>query len=152
MTKPIRVVDILTDRELALSGGAEQGLEVGDVLRILPGKPRAVVDPETGDVLGEIVQTKAVVRVYEVQDRFCLARTFRTRQVNVGGGGIGSTSAIFGRIFEPPKYEVRVETLRKDPSLGTVIDPSESIVEVGDIAEKVEGEDVNDLPTNTLFR
>lgn len=151
MSRPIKVVDILTDRELALNAGATDGLAVGDVMRILPSAPRRITDPETGEVLGEVAQAKAVVRIYEVQERFCLARTFRSRRVNVGGQGLGS-AGVFGRMFEAPKYETRVETLRRDASKGSPIDPEDSVVEIGDVAEKVDAEDTNDLPTNTLWR
>lgn len=147
MTEAIRVAEILNDRELALTGGASNGLAVGDVLRIVTQQATQIRDPETGEPLGEIVRTKAIVRVYEVQERFALARTFRTRRVNVGGQGTSS----FAGIFEAPKYETRVETLRRDPSGERALDEAESVVAVGDVAEIVEGK-ADDIPTSTVWR
>ncbi len=146
--QPVRVAAVLNDREIALTAGTNAGLQVGDTLRIIDGSGQQVRDPDTGEVLGEIVATKAVVRVYEAQERFSLARTFRSRRVNVGGAGVGA----FTKLFEAPRYETRVETLRRDPSKGLPLaDPDESLVEVGDIAEKVEGS-VDDIPSSTIWR
>jgi hypothetical protein len=145
-TPAMKVVRVITDREVAVSGGAEAGLEVGDTLLIL-GDPVPITDPDTNEVLGEVVPNKAIVRVYDVKDRFALARTFRSRTVNVGGQGVGSLR----QYFEPPKYETRTETLRRSPAAGDILSPDESIVEVGDRVEKFEG-DVEDVPSSSVWR
>jgi len=144
---PIKVVEILDDRELALNAGTDRGIILGTVLRIVSGSPTKIVDPDTDELLGEVVHTKAVVRVYEVQTRFSLARTFRTRRVNVGGSG-----SPFGRIFEPARFENRVETLRRSDSAGKPLSLEESVVSIGDIAEVIESDDVNDIPSTTVWR
>lgn len=141
----MKVVRIMSDREVAVSGGAEAGLALNDVLLIL-GEPVEIRDPDSDELLGEIVPNKAVVRVYDVKDRFALARTFRTRRVNVGGSG-----SSFSRIFEPPRYETRTETLRRSRSAGDIITPDESVVQVGDVVEKFKG-DINDIPSSTVWR
>ena len=146
MTAPMKVVRVITDREVAISGGADAGVSEGDALLIL-GKPVQISDPDTGEILGEVVPTKAVVRAYDVKERFALARTFRSRRVNVGGTGSGS----FAHLFEAPKWETRTETLRRSPEAGDVLSPEESVVEVGDPVEKFEG-DINDVPTSTVWR
>ncbi len=144
----LRIAKILNDREVAVTGGRESGLEVDDVLKVMSSKAEEIRDPDTSEVLGKIVRTKAVVRVYEVQQRFALARTFRTRRVNIGGRGVGA----FAHIFDAPRYETRVETLRREPSKsGTVEEPFETVVEVGDIVEKVEGA-VDDVPSAAVWR
>lgn len=142
----MKVVKLITDREVAISGGAQEGIEVGDTLLIL-GHPVEIADPDTGDVLGEIVPTKAIVRAYDVQDRFALARTFRSRRVNVGGRGAGALAGL----FEPPQWETRTETLRRSPEAGDVLSAEESVVEVGDPVEKFEG-DADDVPSSTVWR
>jgi len=146
MTAPMKVVRVITDREVAISGGAEAGISKGDTLLIL-GKPVEITDPETGEILGEVVRTKAVVRAYDVKERFALARTFRSRMVNVGGL---ATNAL-ANVFEPPKWETRTETLRRSPEAGDVLPAGESIVQVGDSVEKFEG-DANDIPSSTVWR
>ncbi len=148
--KTIRVAEIFNDRELALTGGSANGLAVDDVLRIFDRSGKEIRDPDTNEVLGEIVRTKAVIRVYEVQDRFALARTFRTRKVNLGGTG---GMAQFGKIFEAPQWETRVETLRRDPDRAVWGDaPKDSIVAVGDLAEKIGDQIVDDIPSYTIWR
>ncbi len=144
----LRIAKILNDREVAVTGGTVSGLEVDDVLKVVASKAEEIRDPDTSEVLGKIVRSKAVVRVYEVQERFALARTFRTRRVNIGGSGVGA----FAQIFDAPRYETRVETLRRDPSKsGTVGEAPETVVEVGDIVEKVEGP-VDDVPSAAVWR
>lgn len=150
-TAPIKVVDIINDRELAVNAGTDRGLEPGTVLKIVTSEPRQIVDPETQEVLGEIVETKAVVRVFEAQSKFALARTFRTRSVNVGGTGIGTVTAM-AKVFSPPKYETRIETLKRDTSGGEPLAPEESSVQVGDLVELVDGDDVDDIPSSSLWR
>lgn len=142
-----RVAEIFNDREIALAGGTADGLNVDDVLRIVSPDAHEIRDPETNEVLGEIVHTKAVVRVYEVKERFALARTFRTRRVNVGGS---SAFSGFGNIFEAPKYETKVETLRRDRTKGSPINEVDSIVSVGDLAEKVDS--FEDIPSFTIWQ
>lgn len=147
----IRVAEIFNDRELALTGGSTSGVAVDDVFRIFDPSGKEIRDPDTDEVLGEIIRTKAIVRVYEVQDRFALARTYRTRKVNVGGTGGGL--AQFGRIFEAPQWETRVETLRRDPEKGTWGDaPKDSIVAVGDLAEKISDQNIDDIPSYTIWK
>ncbi len=144
----MKVVRVISDREIAVSGGAEAGLKTGDVLLVLS-QPTPITDPDTDELLGEVVSNKAVLRVYDVKERFALARTFRTRTVNLGGQGL--PSSVLGRYFEPPKYEVRTETLRHDPDAGSPLSATESVVKIGDPVETFEG-DVNDVPTSTVWR
>jgi hypothetical protein len=146
VTTSMKVVKLINDREVAVSGGSEAGVEVGDTLLIL-GKPVEITDPDTGETLGEIVPTKAIVQAYDVQDRFALARTFRSRRVNVGGKGVGA----LGAFFEAPQWETRTETLRRSPEAGDVLSPEESIVEIGDPVEKFEG-DAKDVPSSTVWK
>ncbi len=143
----MKVVKVITDREVAVSGGAEAGIAIGDTLLIL-GPPIQIKDPDNDEILGEVVTNKAVVRVYDVKDRFALARTFRTRTVNLGGTGAFNP---LGKIFEAPKYETRTETLRRSKEAGDVLSPQESIVEVGDPVEKFKGDD-EDVPSSTVWR
>lgn len=147
MTK-LKVARVINDRELAITGGSDAGVQVGDVLMVL-GKPVQILDPGSQEPLGEVATSKAVVRVYEVQERFCLARTFRQKRVNVGGDGLAGAG--LGRFFEPPKYETRTETLRRNPELGLDIDEDEAVVQVGDSVEAFSGE-TDDIPSSTVWR
>lgn len=144
----MKVVRVISDREIAVSGGAEAGLKTGDVLLVLS-QPTPITDPDTNELLGEVVSNKAVVRVYDVKERFALARTFRTRTVNLGGQGL--PTSLLGKYFEPPKFEVRTETLRHDPDADSPLSAAESVVKVGDPVEVFKG-DVKDVPTSTVWR
>lgn len=145
-----KVAEVFNDRELAITGGTMDGLQVDDVLRVIDPQGKQIRDPDTGEVLGEIVHTKAVVRVYEARERFALARTFRTRRVNVGGTSGGLIG--FGKVFEAPRWETRIETLRRDPDKALWdAPPADSIVSPGDVAEKVDEAGLDDIPSFTIW-
>lgn len=139
----LRVIRILNDRELVVSGGSDAGLEEDDLLRIL-GPEVELRDPETGEDLGLLRTTKALVRIYNVAKKYALARTFRSRRVLVSG----TPSRLgFGELFSPPKYETRTETLERDPDHDV---SSEGAVEVGDPVEVWDGA-VDDVPSVTAW-
>lgn len=85
---PVKVARVLSNSELALSGGSDLGIEQGDV--VLVRKTVQIKDPDNGEVLGTVDQTRMRLSVSEVQDRFCLAR------VNVPSALTASLS-LFGR-------------------------------------------------------
>jgi hypothetical protein len=150
MTSPItgKVAAVNSDRELIINKGAGDGVEAGMLFRV-KGPDVTIKDPDTGDILGKVSKVKVVVRVEEVADRFSIARTFRTRRVNIGGeydltGGLA-------RMLQPPRWETRVETLRRNTRDGESIDPSESVVSVGDIVETADEGD-EDAVTTTTWR
>lgn len=154
-----KVARVNSDRELIINRGLNDGVEVGTHFYI-KGESIDVPDPDTGESLGEVSPIKIVVRAEEVSERFCIARTFRSRRVKVrdaipGNDALGKTLGSWRQQLQPPRpaeYETRVETLRMDPAKGSPIDVSESIVRVGDVAESVlSGEDIDPV-TMTLFR
>jgi hypothetical protein len=139
----LHVVKILNARELVISGGAAANLSEGDVVRVLS-KALPLEDPISGEDIGELVTTKAVLKIYQVAPRYALARTFRTRRVKVGGGvGTGG----LGNIFSPPQYETRTESLVRDRSLDL---PGDLAVDVGDVVELWTGP-VEDVPSVTRW-
>lgn len=138
----IKVVEVLNDRELAISAGSDRGIVVDTVLRISGGPARQLTDPDTGEVLGEILRGKAVVRVYDVAPKFALARTFRMHRVNRGGNGAALTG--IARIFEAPQWESVVETLHGAPD-----DAHPDPVLAGDAVEVLAEGQLEDMPTLT---
>ena len=84
-----RVAEILNEREVAINLGSEEGVAPEMRFAILSGHPYVIKDPETGDELGEVDRPKVRVKVSLVKDRFCLARTYETYSVNIGGTGAG---------------------------------------------------------------
>lgn len=144
-----KVARIVSDRELILNRGKKDGVKRGTVFRILNPHPVDVKDPDTGELLGELRPVKVFVKAHDVGERMTIARTFRTRQVNVGGMGLGQLS--FPDLFAPRKIETRVETLRVDHQQGQPLPASEAAVAIGDVAEEFFG-DMNDVQTMVVFR
>ena len=105
--KPIsgKVARVLNEREVAINRGAVDGVEYGMEFNILASDEQRIQDPDTKEYLGSVRRPKTSVKVTEVYDRLSVAKTFKTRRVNVGGSGVGTG------LFEPPKWENHHETL-----------------------------------------
>jgi hypothetical protein len=69
--------------------------------------------------------------------------------VNVGGANEGLSG--LSQILLPPRWETRVETLRRDPSAEERISPDESVVSVGDQVETADEADL-DAAATTAWR
>lgn len=110
-----KVARILSDEEVVLNVGSEDGVKAGMEFVIFSGSDH-IIDPETGEDLGAIEIVKGRVGVYHVQDKISLARTL-TYQVRWPSlleayeaaarqiGHIGSISL--------PLVESRIETRRR---------------------------------------
>lgn len=152
-----KVARITSDRELIINRGKNDGVEQGTYFYVRA-EPLTITDPDTEEPLGEVLPIKIVVRAEEVSEKFCIARTFRSRQVKVRDAEPGNELLLgldWRRQLQPPRpaqYETQVETLRMDPKKGSPISASESVVRVGDVVESVlRGEDIDPV-TTTLFR
>lgn len=141
-----KVAEVVSDREVILNRGSEHGVEPGMYFAILNPDMVGIQDPETGEDLGGFKVVKVVVRAVEVAQKLTLARTFRTRTVNVGGTG----TSILG-MMNPPKYEEQVEKLTLDANAPRKIAPSESIVHRNDPFEESSREEAQDSRTVTLW-
>lgn len=130
--EPIRgkVASVLSDREVALNKGSIDGVEIGMEFKILSSKGAEIMDPDTNELLGFVELEKTSVKVTTVKDRISVASTYRTYKVNVGGSGIGLSYA--PRIFEPPKWETRSETLKIDDSPREELEEEDTYVKTGD--------------------
>jgi hypothetical protein len=126
---PIRgkVARVLNTREVAINKGLKDGVEVGMIFKILHTKGLSIADPDTGEPLGSVELEKVKVKVTIVQEMIAVASTYRTRRVNVGGSGFA-----FGSVFDPPKWETRVETLEIDEASRVELDEEDSYVRTGD--------------------
>jgi len=139
-----RVAEILNEREVAINLGSEEGVAPEMRFAILSGHPYVIKDPETGDELGEVDRPKVRVKVSLVKDRFCLARTYETYSVNIGGTGAGIGD--LAKLFTSPKWVTKVKTLRVDQSdLPGELSEEDSIVKINDrVIQLFDNED--DLP------
>lgn len=138
-----KVARITSDRELIINRGASSGVVEG-MRFLVKSAPVDVPDPDTGESLGQVSSIKVIVQVREVDEKFSIARTFRSRRVNVGGRHDSALSTM----FQPPKWENRVETLRRNPRSDNPLSEEESLVQVGDIVESLlDGEDYENTST-----
>lgn len=136
--EPIRgkIAKILNSREVALNIGEENGVKVGMVFEILFPSADEIVDPDTGASLGSVAQAKTRVKVERAYDRFAIAATYRSKEVNIGGKGL------LGFGFSPPKWEIQYETLKENGSFEAAsekLDANRSFVDIGDPVVQVIG-------------
>ena len=65
-------VSQIMEGSVIISAGADEQVHQGDVL-LVEGGGKAITDPETGEVLGTLGGTSALIRVTQVQSRFSIA-------------------------------------------------------------------------------
>lgn len=68
----VKVARVLSNAEIALSGGADWGIEVGDRVRVM--QTIQIHDPDTREVLGEVERTRLTLDVVNVEERFSVAK------------------------------------------------------------------------------
>ena len=133
--EPIRgkIARVLNSREVAINKGSDDGIRVGMIFKILSTKGSEIQDPDTGETLGSVDLVKTSVKVTAVQERIAVASTYRTRRVNVGGSGLSSYIGLSSiRLFEPPKWETRLETLKIDKAAVEELSEEDAFVHTGD--------------------
>lgn len=155
-----QVAKITSDRELIINRGASHNVSVGMIFRV-NGDKIVVIDPESGEDIGNVAPVKVFVRVEEVGQKFAIARTFREKRLKVqdaveaGPGYYSLKLGGLGGMFQPPapaKWETRIETLRSDPTKGEPLHAEDSLVAVGDTVESVPADENIDQITTTLYR
>ena len=93
---------------MALNIGKEQGVKPGMLFSILSPKGLEILDPDTGDLLGQVELPKVQVKIVNVYDKISVAATYKTERVNVGG----MAGPDVRKLFQPPQWETRYETLK----------------------------------------
>ena len=128
-----RVAGIVNARELTINLGKTDGDEKGMVFKVLAESPLEIIDPETGDQLGEIDREKVRVKTSEVFERFSICRTYRTYTVGSIDISRSMINALGGQRREVP------ETLKtEDSALPPPLSEEESYVKRGDRVVLVE--------------
>lgn len=130
-----RVAAILNAKELVLNRGDESGVEVGMRFAILEEGGLGIVDPETGDSLGDVERPKTIVKVTQVRKKMSVASTYRTKRV--GGGPL---FPYLSREFLEKAPRTVVETLHAD-EYEPAPSEEESIVHKNDRAVQVIGDE-----------
>lgn len=139
--KPIegKVANILNKRVLAMNIGKKDGVQEKMKFKVINEIP--IVDPDTEEELGRTDREKIRVKVFQVKDRFSLARTYETYEVNVGGElEVGLSKSPLDKIFTPKKIEKRVKTFYHAPEFEETEDDSIP-VKVGDQVVQIIGEE-----------
>lgn len=151
MREPITglVARILNSRELVINRGTEHGVRKGAHFAVLDVTGEGIKDPETDEFLGSVQKTKVEVEVTQVGERIAVARTFRFSRINEGGAGLGVGGEV-ARIFAPPKYVKKFETLKIADASWEPLSEKDSLVEVGDpVAEILDT--TADAPTSAVI-
>ncbi|GLU50137.1 hypothetical protein [Nocardiopsis ansamitocini] len=123
-----KVVRILSEREMLINKGEEDGVDLDFVFVVLPKEIEVIEDPDTGEKLGGMRKVKLPLRVVKVSARMALLRTYRSETVNVGGSGVA-----ISQLFSSPKWEKRVERINSG------VDFEDDDIEPGDPVILVEG-------------
>ena len=126
-TKPIegKVASVITERELVINVGIENGVKIGMKFKVLADKPTEITDPDTGENLGSLDRDKVSVEAIEVQPRFSVCRTYKTRHIGAYYPELLSKIAVASR--------EEVETLKTSgSSLLPPLSEAESYVKKGD--------------------
>jgi hypothetical protein len=125
------VAGILTERELTINIGSNQGVLIGMKFKILATEPIYVKDPSNGETLGTVDREKVRVTATEVQPKFTICRTYRKKTV----GRSSIFDAIdFSILANIPRHEIPETLKAKDSSLPLPLSEEESYVKIGDRA------------------
>lgn len=140
-----QIATILNPRELVINRGGADGVELGMYFRVLE-PARAITDPTTSEDLGVIQREKVRVKVSDVHERFCIARTYVTYRAaeNAAGLGFATAAAKWVAALEGAgmtRQVTKVKTLRASDygDQWTEVKPEESIVKRGDPVEQIPG-------------
>jgi hypothetical protein len=110
MTSTGKVARLLTDREVALTRGAADGVSEGMIATVF--REFDVVDPDTYDKLGVAKLRLVHLKVVDVQEHMCVGRTIDSMPKNPYAPLFSQYAAMFG-----DRVAVRV-TEKSTDSLG----------------------------------
>lgn len=71
-TKQLRVVQILSESQLVLNAGANDGIEINDEFIIYGLGNKNIYDPETNENLGKLEIYRGTGRAIYVQEKMCI--------------------------------------------------------------------------------
>jgi hypothetical protein len=97
------VARLITDDELLINLGSEEGVEVGYIFKVLDPRTQNVNEPVSGRDLGSIERVKAMVAVVSVSEHLALARKHPRR-----GSGLSATARLLSG--EPVRERLTSDT------------------------------------------
>lgn len=134
MSEPLeaKVASIISDRELVLNKGSEDGVEIGMRFAVLLPNEFDIRDPDTNEVIGSVPLPKTFVKIVSMQEHIAKGRTFR--EFRTGGGGI------LASLSQGPT--ITHETISTDETLLlNELDWNERKVVLGDRARQIVGDE-----------
>lgn len=125
-----KVAQILNEREIAITIGANDGVKRGMKFAVLAEAQIEIRNPDTGELLGVEARDKVRVQTTAVYERWSRCSTYIKR--TIGGNSLMS----IGAMFREPREEV--QTLRtSDDSYLPPLDPDDSFVKIGDTVRQI---------------
>jgi Flagellar assembly protein T, C-terminal domain len=88
------VASVLSRRDVAFNAGSNQGVQEGDIATVV--KEAEIKDPETAESLGVVRRASVRLRIYEVQPKFSVGRTYESAQAQTQGS-LGITLSWIGQ-------------------------------------------------------
>ena len=127
-----KVAKILNSKELVINKGSKDGVKMGMKFDIMDPNGVDIIDPDTKINLGSVLRTKVRVEIINIQDQLSVARTYKKKQYNVGGTGVGLIPlSSFASVLLPPKWVTEYETLKTTEATWEDLEESESYVKTG---------------------
>lgn len=136
------VAKVLNATQVVINRGSKDGVELGMIFEILDKNATEIIDPETKKPLGNIDRPKVQVRVSILEEKLCLAETFKTKRINRGGSGLAS----FGNMFAAPDYIDVKETFKAEEKAWEDLPEEKSYVKVGDPVRLAQNTDLPNRP------
>ena len=75
-----RVAQVLDGRQLVINRGHADGVRIGMRFKIMAESPIQITDPDTGEILDEILREKLRVEVIEARERIAICATYQSRE------------------------------------------------------------------------
>ena len=131
--KKMKIAKIVNDFTFIITGGSDNDLYKGDKLVIVQPGNLDILDPDTGDVIGQYTIKKGYLVVNEVYNNFSICKS-ETYQEEVPTNSFSTfTSSLNGNSYKTVTKYKKLNVNKDDVTGGLTPDP----IEVGDIVEKV---------------
>lgn len=134
-----KIAELLDERRVVINKGSEDGVSLGMYFQIFSPETTDVRDPDSGVRLGSAMIPIMQVQVVHVDAKFCIAATFRSKTVNVGG--FDKFSDTLFKMTQPPKYIKVHETFELDSEQVKKIEEARSKVRAGYPVESISSDD-----------
>jgi hypothetical protein len=117
------VARLVTDTELLLNIGSDDGVEVREIFEILDPNTRNVKDPVSGEDLGSLDRIKARVVVARLSEKLSLARIHPSRFTGISGAARILSGDPPQSLLSPSTWPEGVKVRDPIRSTGLILDP-----------------------------